>query len=384
MSSVASPGSRRPRFDYLIVGAGFAGAVMAERLASQLKKRVLLIDRRLHIGGNAYDELNADGVRVHRYGPHIFHTNSSSVFAYLSRFTAWRTYEHRVLGSVRGQLVPIPINRTTLNQLYRLNLETEADTAAYLAHLAVPMAAVKTSEDFILSQVGRDLYESFFRGYTRKQWGLDPSQLDRSVAARVPARLNLDDRYFTDKYQALPRDGYTSLFENMLDQEGITLQLGVTFEDVRTDVRFNEVIFTGPIDEYFGHRYGRLPYRSLAFHHFTLEAPWFQPVGTVNYPDEAVPFTRISEFKHLTGQCLNRTAIVYEYPQAEGDPFYPVPSPENQALYRRYEALSRATPGVHFLGRLGSYRYYNMDQVVGQVLTAFRRLARREAASVGG
>jgi UDP-galactopyranose mutase len=372
------PASRSKPFDYLIVGAGYAGSVLAERLTSQLGKRVLLIDKRPHIGGNAYDESDAAGVLMHRYGPHIFHTNSDEVSGYLSQFTRWRPYEHRVLASVNGLLVPMPINRTTLNTLYGLNLSTDDEAETYLEGRAEPLEKILTSEDVVISKVGRELYETFFRGYTRKQWGMDPSQLDKSVTARVPTRTNVDDRYFTDRFQAMPADGYTRMFENMLDRKGITLELGVEFEDVREDAIFDRLIFTGPIDEYFGHRYGKLPYRSLAFRHETLDRQWFQPVGTINYPDEATPYTRITEYKHLTGQSAARTTITYEYPRAEGDPYYPVPRAENQALYKRYEVLALETPNVHFVGRLATYRYYNMDQVVGQALATFRRIAERE------
>jgi UDP-galactopyranose mutase len=372
------PASRRRPFDYLIVGAGYAGSVLAERLSSQLGKRVLLVDRRPHIGGNAFDEKDAAGVLMHRYGPHIFHTNSDEVAGYLSQFTRWRPYEHRVLACVRGLHVPMPINRTTLNLLYGLELATDEEAEAFLASRAEPAEKIRTSEDVVVSKVGRELYETFFRGYTRKQWGMDPSQLDKSVTARVPTRTNDDDRYFTDKFQAMPADGYTRMFENMLDQPGITLQLDVEFEDVREEADYDRLIFTGPIDEYFDHRYGPLPYRSLAFQHVTLDREWFQPVGTVNYPDEQTPYTRITEYKHLTGQSAPRTTITYEYPRAGGDPYYPVPRPENQALYKRYEALAQASPEVTFVGRLATYRYYNMDQVVGQALATFRRIAERE------
>jgi UDP-galactopyranose mutase len=366
-------------YDYLIVGAGFAGSVLAERLATQLGKKVLVVDRRPHVGGNAYDEKDAAGVLIHRYGPHIFHTNSEEVANYLSQFTRWRPYEHRVLASVKqGLLVPVPINRTTLNILYGLELSTEEAAADFLASRAEPVGKIRTSEDVVISAVGRELYEIFFQGYTRKQWGLDPSELDKSVTARVPSRTNSDDRYFTDSFQNMPADGYTRLFENMLDQNGIELALGVEFKDAQKQAVYNRLIFTGPIDEYFGFRFGKLPYRSLKFRHETLDLEWFQPVGTVNYPAEHVAHTRISECKHMTGQVTQKTTVTYEYPTAEGDPYYPVPRPENQALYKKYEALALETPNVLFVGRLATYRYYNMDQVVGQALATFRRIAESE------
>jgi UDP-galactopyranose mutase len=383
-SPAIRPASRTKPFDYVVVGAGFAGSVLAERLAAGLGKRVLLIDRRRHIGGNAYDEHNADGVLIHRYGPHIFHTNSDDVAGYLSRFTRWRPYEHRVLAQTSAGLLPMPINRTTLNGLYGLDLKTDADAAAFLASRAEPVATVRTSEDVVVSAIGRDLYERFFRGYTRKQWGLDPSELDKSVTARVPTRVNTDDRYFTDSFQAMPAAGYTRMFEAMVDHPNITVETGVEWEDVRDETVFDHVVYTGPIDDYFDGRFGPLPYRSLRFQHETHDREWFQPVGTVNYPSEDAPYTRISEYKHMTGQSHRKTTITYEYPSAIGDPYYPIPRPENQALYKRYEALALAEHGVTFVGRLACYRYYNMDQVVGQALATFRRLAERDGRVLKG
>ncbi|MEC3947733.1 UDP-galactopyranose mutase [Sphingobium sp. HWE2-09] len=371
-SPAVHPAARRPDYDVLVVGAGFAGAVLAERLAAGSGKRVLVIDRRPHVAGNAYDHRDAAGILVHRYGPHIFHTNSDDVFAYLSRFTQWRPYEHRVLASVGAKLVPMPINRTTLNSLYNLNLQDEAAAAAFLADRAEPRA-LHTSEDVVVAAIGQELYETFFRGYTHKQWGLDPSQLDKSVTARVPTRTSTDDRYFLDKHQTMPLHGYTAMFEAMLDHPNITVQTGTDYRDV--DVRAAHTVFTGPVDEYFNRRFGPLPYRSLHFEHQTRDFATFQPVATVNYPDEQTPYTRITEYKHLTGQQHARTSITYEYPQDEGDPYYPIPRDENQALYRRYKALADALPDVSFVGRLATYKYYNMDQVVGQALATYRRLA---------
>jgi len=365
-------------FDYLIVGAGFAGSVLAERLAAGLDKRVLIIDRRPHIGGNAYDHYNDDGLLIHRYGPHIFHTNARRIVDYLSQFTEWRHYEHRVLAKVDDKLVPIPINLTTLNQLYDLDLTPE-QAEAFLAARAETLDEIKTSEDVVISQVGRELYEKFFRGYTRKQWGLDPSQLDKSVTSRVPTRTNTDDRYFLDEFQIMPLHGYTRMFENMLNHPNIKIMLNADYREIRDEVHFKHLIFTGPIDEYFDYRFGKLPYRSLAFRHTTEDTPQFQEVGVVNYPDQEVPYTRITEYKHLTGQQHAKTALTYEYPQAEGDPYYPVPRPENAELYRKYQALADASPEVTFVGRLATYRYYNMDQVIGQALATYHRLAEAEA-----
>ena len=372
------PSGRRRAYDYLIVGAGFAGSVLAERLANGSDKHVLLIDRRDHFGGNAYDLKNEAGILFHQYGPHIFHTNSAEIVSYLSRFTKWRPYEHRVLASMNGVLVPMPINRTTLNTLYGLSLSSDEEAEAFLQSRAEPVETIRTSEDVVVSKVGRDLYERFFKCYTRKQWGMDPSELDKSVTARVPTRTNTDDRYFTDAFQAMPAQGYTHMFGNMLDHRNIEVVTGVEFEDIRGDVDYERLIYTGPIDEYFGHRYGKLPYRSLEFEHQTLDQAWHQPVATVNYPSEDYAYTRITEYKHLTGQAHPKTIITREYPRAEGDPYYPIPRSENQALFKKYEALSLENPDVLFVGRLATYRYYNMDQVTGQALATYRRIVERE------
>lgn len=359
-------------FDWLVVGAGFAGSVLAERIATERGERVLVVDRRSHIGGNAYDAPDAAGILVHHYGPHIFHTNARPIVGYLSRFTAWRPYKHRTLAMVDGRLVPIPINLDTINMLYGLDLTSEA-LEAWFAARAEPVDPIVTSEDVVVARIGRELYEKFYRGYTRKQWGLDPSQLDKSVTARVPTRTDRDPRYFTDAYQIMPLDGYTALFRRMLDHPNIEVRLGTDFAEVGRDAAPN-LIYTGPIDAFFRYRFGPLPYRSLRFEHETRETEWHQPVGIVNYPSEDVPYTRITEHKHLTGQSHPWTTITREYPSAEGEPYYPIPRPDNHELYRRYEALAAEVPDTWFVGRLANYRYYNMDQVVGQALATFRRI----------
>jgi UDP-galactopyranose mutase len=359
-------------FDYLIVGAGFAGSVCAERLAAS-GKRVLICDKRPHLGGNAYDAYDDAGLLVHKYGPHIFHTASPRIAHYLSRFTAWRPYEHRVLAHVGGALLPFPINIDTVNRLYGLSLD-ESTIGPFFAERAVPIAHAKTSEEAVIGKIGVDLYERFFKGYTRKQWGLDPSELDASVAARVPARMNRDDRYFTDDFQAMPLHGYTRMFERMLDHPNIVQVLNTDYRDVVAEVRFRAMIYTGPIDAFFDHRYGELPYRSLEFRHETHDREAFQVGAVVNYPNEHA-FTRITEFKYLTGQRHPKTSIVYEVPTNEGDPYYPVPRAENAEIYAQYKPLADATPDVHFVGRLATYKYYNMDQVVAQALALVGQLA---------
>ena len=368
-------------FDYLVVGAGFAGAVMAERLAEAGARKVLVVDKRMHIGGNAYDCYDSAGILMHRYGPHIFHTNSREVYEYLSRFTEWRPYQHRVKACVDGQLLPIPINLTTVNELYGSNL-TSFQLEEFLASVAEPRTPIRTAEDVVVGKVGRELYNKFFRNYTRKQWDLDPSELDPSVTGRVPFRTSRDDRYFTDTYQVMPRDGYSKLFERMLRHPNIKVLLNTDYREIEAVIPYAEMIFTGPIDEFFDFKCGKLPYRSLEFQFETFDRPVFQPAAVVNYPNENA-YTRCTEFKYLTGQEHPRTTVVYEYPKATGDPYYPVPRPENAAIYRQYQALAERSEGVHFCGRLASYRYYNMDQVVAQALTLSARLLRGENQPCG-
>jgi UDP-galactopyranose mutase len=363
-------------FDYLIVGAGFAGSVLAERLASQANKKVLILDKRDHIAGNAFDYYNNDGILIHKYGPHIFHTNSKEVFNYLDQFTAWRPYEHRVLASVDGQLVPIPINLDTINKLYGLNLNS-SQVEEFFASKAEQINRVKTSEDVVVSKVGRELYEKFFRNYTRKQWDLDPSELDASVTARVPTRTNRDDRYFTDTFQAMPLHGYTAMFQKMLSHPNIKIMLNTDYKEVIDMIPHKKLIYSGPVDSYFDYCYGKLPYRSLEFKFETVDQEYFQPTGTVNYPNEQA-FTRITDFKYLTGQKHPKTAIVYEFPRAEGDPYYPVPRPENAEVYKKYQQLADTMTNTYFVGRLATYKYYNMDQVVAQALTLFKKIMQEQ------
>jgi UDP-galactopyranose mutase len=364
------------RYDVLVVGAGFAGAVVAERLAVA-GKLVLVIDKREHVGGNAYDEYDQHGVLVHRYGPHIFHTNAKRIIEYLSRFTHWRFYEHRVKAVVNNRAYPMPINRKTINDLYGLRLD-EQGVAEFLGRAREERAPIKTSEDVILNSVGRDLYEKFYLNYTRKQWGLEPSQLSAGVAARIPVRTDDDDRYFTDQYQLMPSQGYSKMFGAILQHNNIDVQLGQAYAAIREKIDVGRVVYTGPIDAYFDYCYGKLPYRSLRFEHQHIqETALWQDVGTINYPNDN-EFTRITEFKHLTGQDHPGTSIVREYPRSEGEPYYPIPTPENEALYKRYAEIASAATGVTFVGRLAQYRYYNMDQVVGAALKAAQTILESE------
>ena len=370
------------KYDYLIVGAGLAGCTIAERLASRLEATVLVVDQRAHIAGNVYDERDTAGILVHRYGPHIFHTNSREVQAYLSRFTAWRPYEHRVLARIGERLVPLPISRATLRALYGLELD-DSGAAQYFAERAETVARIATSEDAIVSKIGRALYELFFRGYTRKQWALDPSELDASVCGRIPIRTNADDRYFTDRFQAMPADGYTAMCARMLSHPRIEVQTATTFVQAADRARFDRIVYTGPVDEYFGHRFGRLPYRSLRFAFETLDRVRLQEIAVINEPSEAIPYTRTTEFKHLTGQVHPMTTIAREYPSASGEPYYPIPRPDNRALYARYLKLAQREPCVTFVGRLAQYKYLNMDQVVAAALRAFEALATEAEVEAG-
>ena len=366
-------------YDTLIVGAGYAGSIMAEQLATRCGQRVLVIDRRNHIAGNAYDYYDEHGVLVHKYGPHIFHTNSEKVVDYLSRFTDWRPYEHRVLAAVDGMNVPMPINRTTINMLYGLSLTTDDEVSEFLAERAEPVEYIRTSEDVVVAKVGRELYEKFFRGYTRKQWQRDPSELHSSVCARIPIRTNTDDRYFTDTFQQMPRDGYTAMFERILDHPNIDVATGTDYYDVAQELDYDHLVWTGPIDKFFDYRFGKLPYRSLEFELVNEPTPdggYLLPSASVNEPREDVPYTRRTEFRWLSGQERHDSSTyAVEYPRSEGDPYYPIPRDDTRALYRQYEALGEELPNVTFVGRLARYQYLNMDQVVGQALAAFERLA---------
>ena len=356
----------------LIAGAGFAGATSARAIADA-GFRVHVVERRRLTGGNACEITDAWGVRIHPHGPHIFHTNSDRIVAFLSRFTDWRPYEHRVLAKVGALLVPVPVNRTTVNRLYGLALD-EAGVALHLERVREARDPARNSEDVVLGRVGRDLCDKLFRGYTRKHWGLDLAELGPGVAARIPVRTGDDDRYFTDRHQCMPADGYGPLFDRMLCHPLISVETGVDFADVRGRLPHRHAVYTGPIDAYFGYCYGRLPYRSLRFEHEHLPGvPQFQAVGVVNYPND-FEFTRIAEFKHLTGQAHEGTTIAREFPQAHGEPYYPIPRPENEALHRRYAERAAAGTDVSFVGRLAQYRYYNMDQVVGAALAASARI----------
>ena len=370
------------RFDWLVVGAGYAGAVLAERLASRLGQRVLVVDRRPHIAGNAYEETDAQGVLLHRYGAHIFHTNSKRVWEHLSGFTAWRPYEHRVLAVVEGKKVPVPFNLTSLHALFPA-ARAERLEKLLVEHAGpdanVPILRLRETAAGELRELAEYIYERVYLPYTLKQWELDPAELAASVLSRVPVRVGRDDRYFQDTYQAMPVPGYTEMFRRLLDHPNITLELGVDFREVERRAQYERLVYTGPIDEYFGWRHGALPYRSLRFEHEPLAQEWFQEVAVVNYPD-APGYTRILEQKYLTGQTLPVTTITREYPQrhvpGQNEPYYPVPREANREMYRRYREEAEKLAGrVVFVGRLADYQYYNMDQVAARALVVFDRIA---------
>lgn len=387
-------------YKYIVVGAGLTGSVMAERIANIMDQDVLIIEKREHIGGNCYDCLNDDGILIHKYGPHIFHTQLEDVWNYLSQFTEWIPYQHRVLGFVDGKLIPIPFNLNSLRIVF------PSDTADQLESLLIEKFSYGTSVPILklkefdklevindkttLSYLADYIYQKVFLNYTKKQWGVLPEELDSLVTERVPVRISADDRYFQDQFQGIPLGGYTSLFEKMLEHPRINLILGTDynqlidfdFEKNKIFIDGNEftgkLIFTGEIDEFFNYRFGKLPYRSMDFQFETLDQEFFQEVATINYPND-YDFTRITEFKRLTGQRIPKTTIMREYPKDYGEnyaliPSYPVPMEKTRAIYLKYKEMADKMNNIIFLGRLAEYEYYNMDIVVSKALNAFKEL----------
>lgn len=359
-------------FKYVIIGAGLAGLTMAERIANVLDEKVLVIEKRGHIGGNVYDSYNEDGILIHNYGPHIFHTNDSGVYEYLSNFTKWNSFWHRVLTYVDGNLIPMPITVETINKLYNLNLDC-FQVEEFLKKQAVDIKEIKTSKDVALSKVGQDIYEKIFETYTKKQWGIDPSELDTSVISRIPIRLNRDTRYFNDKYQGTPLHGYTKMCEKMIANKNIKLLLNTDYKEIIDDINYETMIYTGATDEFYNFKYGKLAYRSINFVFETFDQEEYQEVPVVNYPND-YDFTRITEYKKLSGQKHGKTTIGKEYPTSEGEPYYPFPTKEYKAQYALYEAEMKKESKVIFIGRLAEYRYYNMDGVVRKALDVFEQI----------
>jgi UDP-galactopyranose mutase len=362
------------KYDYLIVGAGFAGSVAAERLASQHNKKVLIVEKRNHIGGNAFDEYDEHGILVHRYGPHIFHTNSKEVFDYLSKFTEWRFYEHKVLANYQGELFPIPINRITINKFFSLNLKTDEEVKKFLESKAEKRFPIMNSEDIIVNQVGWELYEAFFKHYTKKQWNLFPNELSPTVCGRIPVRFNDDCRYFTDKYQFMPKDGYTKMFERMLNHKNIEIILNTDYKKIINDIKFDKMIYTGPIDYFFDYMHGKLPYRSIRFEWENIKKEYYQDVAQVNYTDDKKIFTRVVEHKKLSEQKSNTTTISKEFALNEGEPFYPIPNENNRRQYLLYKNELTKLKNVYCFGRLAEYQYYNMEQVVANTLKVIEKI----------
>jgi len=372
------------RFDYLIVGAGFAGLTAAERLCSQFDKRCLVVEKRDHIGGNAYDRYDDHGVLIHNYGPHYFRTNSSRIKDYLSNFTEWHPVDYTILSHTDGRYWNFPINLNTFEQIIG-HKATSEEMVKWLEEKRIPIESPINSEEVIISQVGWELYEKFFKGYTLKQWKRHPRELDASVCGRIPIRTNRDDRYLSEAFQALPKAGYTRMFEHMVASCGdkVCVLLKTDYREIIPHIEYEHMIYTGPIDEYFNNCYGQLPYRSLRFENesFTPEQlsarvdisgklGFWQPSMQVNYPNEE-EYTRIVEVKHATGQSCENTTIVREYPEDFGpdnEPYYPIPTPNSAVMYQRYKEKADAEMSVSFIGRLATYRYYNMDQVVGMAL----------------
>lgn len=361
-------------YDFLIVGAGFSGCVLAERIASQLNKKVLIVEKRNHIGGNAYDYYNEYGILVHKYGPHWFHTNDKKVFQYLSQFTEWIPHYHRVRTYVDGMLLPIPINMDTVNMLYGMNLQSPQEVQAFYDSVRdKSITKPQNAEEMVISLVGEDLYKKFFKGYTLKQWEIHPRELAASVTARIPTRTNRDDRYFTDTYQCMPKYGYTAMFEKMIQHKNIHVLLKVDYKEVIDVIKFNKMIYTGPIDTFFDYIHGKLPYRSLRFEHETYPQEFYQAYQQINYPNE-YDFTRIVEWKHATHQKHPYTTITKEYSLLAGEndeKYYPIPKEDNHERFNLYKKEAEKEKNVYFCGRLADYKYYNMDQVVARALHIF-------------
>lgn len=374
----------RQKFDIVIIGAGISGAVLAER-AAVVGKKVLLLEKRNHIGGNCYDYIDENGILVSKYGAHLFHTNDEGVWAYVNRFADWYLWEHRVLAMVDGQLVPVPVNITTVNKLLHTNLQTEEEMKAWLTEHAVSNNNPTNGREAALARVGPFLYEKMFRHYTKKQWDKFPEELDASVLNRIPVRTNFDDRYFSDTYQALPLGGYTKLFERLLDHPNIEVQLNTDYFDVKQDIEgYEKLIYTGPIDRFFDFKFSSLQsleYRSINFVTETVDAEYFQPNSVVNYPGAEVGFTRIIEYKHFGNQKSERTTVVREYTTDEGEPYYPVPTEKNRAVYETYRQAAEKLPDVYFVGRLANYKYFNMDQAFRNALDVAADLFGRQATN---
>lgn len=358
------------KIDFLIVGAGFSGSVLAERISNILKKEVLLIDKRDHIGGNAFDYFDSNGILVHKYGPHIFHTNDKKVFDYLSNFTKWNKYEHKVLAYHKGDLFPIPVNANTINQFYGKSFETEKEIKEFLDKVKCNRNPVTNSEDIIVNQIGTKLYKTFFENFTQKTWFRHPRELSSSICGRIKVRYNNDNRYFLDEYQYMPQEGYTKLFENMINNTRIKVELNTDYKDILQKINFKKMIYTGPIDYFFNECFGKLEYRSLKIYFKNINKEIYQTNSVINFVGNE-KYSRITEFKQLTGQKSKSTTIGIEYPIKDGEKYYPTLTPQSIKSYNQYKKLTLANNDIYFAGRLANFKYYNMDQVIANSLKLF-------------
>ena len=370
--------------DILIIGAGISGAVLAERYAS-IGKKVLIIEKRNHIAGNCYDYIDENGILVSKYGAHLFHTNEESVWKYVNQFSEWYPFEHKVIARVDDKTVPIPVNITTVNELFGTTISSEEEMKNWLEENRTPIEKPANGEEAVLNRVGKVLYEKMFKHYTKKQWDKYPAELDPSVLDRIPVRYNYDDRYFSDTFQALPKGGYTQLFEKILSSPNIEILLNTDYFDVKDEYKgYEKLFYTGPVDRFFEFKHSlteKLEYRSINFVSETVDAPFFQENSVVNYPGTEVDFTRIIEYKHFGDQKSDKTTVVREFTVDEGEPYYPVPNPRNQEIYAKYKAEANKLVDIHFVGRLANYKYFNMDQAFKNALDLFEKLDKKDTTN---
>ena len=364
-------------YDILVVGAGLSGSVIAERCANCSNLKVLVIDKRSHLGGNCYDYIDENGILINKYGAHLFHTNDEEVWKYVQEFSEWERWDHRVLGFVEGKMINIPVNINTVNALCGTNIKDDKEMNRWLESVQVKFDKIENSEEMAKSRVGEELYKKIFRGYTLKQWNRYPEELDSTVLSRIPVRNNHDDRYFDDRYQALPKYGYTRFIENLLTHPNITVRTKTDYSEIRNLVDFNTLIFTGPIDRFFDkNELGKLEYRSIEFKEERYKGTNFYQVNSVvNYPELNVPYTRIVEYKHFLNQQSPHTTIVKEVTKDFGEPYYPVPDKKNLSLYEKYKELAGLEKNVHFIGRLATYKYLNMDQAIKNSLELYNQIS---------
>lgn len=360
--------------DFLIVGSGLAGSVLAERIANELKKEVIIVEKRNHIGGNCYDEYDENGILIHRYGPHIFHTNDKKIVDYLSQFTEWYEYEHKVLALSKGEYFPIPINRITVNKVFNKNFNTDEEVKEFLESIREKRYPIRNSEDIIVNQVGVELFERFFKHYTKKQWNLEPKDLSPEICGRIKTRFSDDDRHFEDNFQIMPKDGFTKIFERMLNQSGIRIILNTDFKKIINEINYKYLIYTGPIDYLFNYEFGKLTYRSIHFDFKFYKKNSYQPAPVINHVDPDITYTRATEYKKITRQNSEGTTVSFEYPNSDGEPYYPVLSETNLKRLNLYLQKARNEKNLIICGRLAEFKVYEMQQVVARALKIFNDL----------